>query len=132
MVFQKSTIIAFLKNKMWCIVSESRDRHSTKNYRVTWLTPGHVLPSNFLWFALIKSAGSIVPRHKEISVLFFKIFIKFFSFQSLHAVISFCFYIVLLVWAWIDLWVSFAVWQYTQTICLQKMLQFWALSQTPW
>lgn len=97
---------------MQSFVSESRDRHSMKNNRVTWLAPGHALPSNLLWFALIKSAGSMVPRHKEISVRFFKtIIFGFWSlyFWSLYSVISLCFYIVLLTWAGIDMWTSFAV-----------------------
>ena len=65
--------------KMWSFVSESRDRHSIKNNRVTWLARERALPSNLLWFALIKSASSVVSRQKEISVLFFKVYIKFLA-----------------------------------------------------
>lgn len=110
------------------IVSESRDWHSTKKNRITWLAPRHALPSNILWLALITLVGPAMPRHKKISVLFKKKILLFF-WLSKFVLNFFCFYIILLISMWMYMWISFVFWQYIYTTCLQKkkILQLWTI-----
>lgn len=124
---QNKTIIASLKNKMQSFVSESRDRHSIKNNRVTWLAPGHALPSNLLWFALSQQASWYQGKRR--SLYYSSKYLLIFLLLKFVLSLSLCFYIVLAVWAGIDMWTSFVFWQHRHTTCLQKMLQLWAISQ---